>query len=67
MRFILCEKQFFYLNADADADANAEMSMTIFPNDRQELLHNSLFEHNSKLNETINLFKPMKFPSGKTL
>ena len=56
-----------YLNADADADANAEMSMTRFPNGQQELLHSSFFEYKSKLNETIKVFTPMKFPSGKTL
>ena len=40
MRFILCEKQFLYLNTNA---VNAEMSMPIFSSGQQGLLHNSFF------------------------
>ena len=57
MTFILYEKQFLCLIADADA--NAEMSMTRFPKGEQELLHNSSFQHDSKLNETMKLFTLM--------
>ena len=59
MRFILCEKQFLCLSADADGNANAEMSMTRFPKGEQEQLHNSFFQHDSKLNETMKLFTLM--------
>ena len=59
MRLRLWGKQFLFLNANADADANAEMLMTRFPNGQKELLHNSCFQHDSKLNETIKLFTPM--------
>ena len=42
MRFILCEKQYLYLNTDADA-VNAEMSMQRLPSGQRELLHNYIF------------------------
>ena len=58
MRFILCEKQFLYLNTDAD-DVNAEISMPRFPSGQRALLHNSFFQHDSELNKTIKLVKPM--------
>ena len=58
MRFILCEKQFLYLNTDAGA-VNAEISMLRFPNGQHGLLHNSFFQHDSELNKTMKLVKPM--------
>ena len=58
MRFILCEKQFLYLNIDADA-VNAEMSMPRFPSGQNGLLHNSFFQHDSELNKTMKLITPM--------
>ena len=58
MRFILCEKQFFYLNTDADA-VNAEMSMPRFPSGQHGLLHNSFFQNYSELNKTMKLVTPM--------
>ena len=57
MRFILCEKHFLYLNTDADA-ANAEMSMPRFSRGQRELLHNSSFQQDSKLNKTMKLVTP---------
>ena len=41
MRFILCEKQFLYLNTDAD-DVNAEMSMPRFPSGQHGLFYTTL-------------------------
>ena len=58
MRFILCEKQFLYLNTDADA-VNAEMSMPRFPSGQHGLLHNSFFQHDSNLTKTVKLVTPM--------
>ena len=58
MKFILCEKQFLYLKTDADA-VNVEMSMPRFPSGQPELLNNSFFQHDSKLNETMKLVTPM--------
>ena len=58
MRFILCEKQYLYLNTDADA-VNAEMSMQRLPSGQRELLHNFIFQHDSKLNKTMKLVTPM--------
>ena len=58
MRFVLCEKQFLYLNTDADA-VNAEISMPRFPSGQHGLLHNSFFQHNSELNKTMKLVTPM--------
>ena len=48
MKFLLCEKQFLYLNTDADA-VNAKMSMLRFPSGQRELLRNFFFQHDSKL------------------
>ena len=57
-----------HLNADSDADANVEMSMTRFSNRQQELLHNSFFQHDSKLNQAMKLFTAMAIKiSGKTV
>ena len=56
MRFILCEKQFLYLNTDADA-VNTDMSMPIFPSAQHELLRNSFFQHDSKLKSGCHLSK----------
>ena len=58
MRFILCEKQFLYLNTDADA-VNAEMSIPRFPSGQQGLLRNSFFQDDSKLNKIMKLVTPM--------
>ena len=58
MRFILCEKQFLYLNTDADA-VNTDMSMPIFPSGQHELLRNSFFQHDSKLKSGCHLSKKM--------
>ena len=58
MRFKLCEKQFLYLNTDADA-VNADMLMPIFPSGQRELLHNSFFQHDSKLKSGFHLPKKM--------
>ena len=58
MRFVLCEKQFLYLNTDADA-VNAEMSIPRFPSGQQGLLHNSFFQDDSKLNKIMKLVTPM--------
>ena len=58
MRFILCEKQFLYLNTDAGA-VNAEMSIPRFPSGQHTLLHNSFFQHDSELNKTMKLVKSM--------
>ena len=69
MRFILCEKQFLYLNTDADA-VNAEMSMPRFPSDQHGLLHSSFFQHILRLNKTMKLVTPMIskiFSSRKTV
>ena len=52
MRFILCGKQFLYLNSDADA-VNLEMSMPRFPSSQHGLLHNSFFQHDSELNSRV--------------
>ena len=54
----MCEKQFLYLNTDAYA-VNVEISMPRFPSGQPELLHNSFFQHDSKLNETMKLVTPM--------
>ena len=61
MRFVLCVEQLLYLNANAYANVNAEMLMTRFPNGQRELLHNSFFQLDSKLHETMKLFTPMTF------
>ena len=69
MRFTLCEKQFLYLNNDADA-VNTEISMPRFPSGLHGLLHNSFFQHDSKLNKTIKLvmqWSQQIFSSGKTV
>ena len=58
MRFILCEKQFLYLNTDADA-VNMEMSLPRFPSGQHGLLHNSFFQNDSELNKTMKLVAPM--------
>ena len=53
---MLCEKQLLHLNTDADA-VNAEMSMPRFPSGQNELLQNSFFQHDSKLNKTMKLVR----------
>ena len=58
MRFILCEKQFLYLNTDADA-VNAEMSMLRFQSGQHGLLHNFSFQHDSKFKKTSKLVTPI--------
>ena len=58
MEFILCEKQILYLSTDADA-VKTEMSMSRFPSGQHRLLHNSFFQHHSKLNKTMKLVTPM--------
>ena len=46
------------MNADAD-DVNAEISMPRFPSGQHGLLHNSFFQHDSKLNKSMKLVTPM--------
>ena len=58
MRFIVCEKQFLYLNTDTDA-VNTEMSISKFPSGQCKLLHNSFFQYDSKLHKIIKLVMPM--------
>ena len=53
-RFILCEKQYLYYNADADRVANAEMPLPRFPNGRYSSFFNP-FKVNFFIDKNINL------------
>ena len=46
------------MNADADG-VNADISMPRFPSGQHGLLHNSFFQHDSKLNKTMKLVTPI--------